>query len=322
VSGSVSAPGKIFLAGEYAVLQGGAAVVAAVDRRATARLVTGGTPASPLVEEVCRAVGAELGPAAPDGVPEIDTTAMSGPGGKLGIGSSAAAAAGAVGAFFDAAGLNLEAEEVRARAFALAERAHRAAQGGRGSGADVAAAVFGGVIRYHRGTDGYGRIEVRPLGPVPAELVVFSTGTPSPTVDHIRAVERLGARDPAEHQARLEAIRVAAELFCAAHQAGRTADLVAAAASAGEALAALGRSADIPIVTPALAAAAAVARDLGGAAKPSGAGGGDVGVGFFPDRRAAEAFRAHAPTIGVEILSITTAVRGLSRDGQPGREET
>ena len=83
------------------------------------------------------------------------------------------------------------------------------------------------------------------------------------------------------------------------------------AARANGELAALGREIGLPIVTPALADAARLAEELGGAAKPSGAGGGDVGVAFLTDRGAAETFRQRAPHIGLEILSIRTGADGL-----------
>ena len=70
----------------------------------------------------------------------------------------------------------------------------------------------------------------------------------------------------------------------------------------------------MPIVTPALAAAAKLAEELGGAAKPSGAGGGDVGVAFLTGPGAAETFRRRAPHIGLEILSIRTGASGLRRE--------
>ena len=40
-----------------------------------------------------------------------------------------------------------------------------------------------------------------------------------------------------------------------------------------------------------------------------------VNLGFFRDRQGADAFRARASKLGLEILSITTGARGLSRDG-------
>lgn len=286
----VSAPGKVFLVGEYAVLDGGTAVVAAVDRRASGRFVPGAAPSTPLVAEAVRSVRhhlARIGVVAPDGAPEIDSSALSSAGGKLGLGSSAAATAVAVGAMLEAAGCDIEAD--RAIAFALADGAHRAVQGGRGSGADVAAAVFGGVIGFRRGADV--APSIRALGPAAGELVVFSAGAPRSTVDSIRAVEALAARDPVRYQSRMREICAAADEFLRAWEALDGRAVVEAARSAGAALAALGHSAEIDIWTDPVRAATALAHELGGVAKPSGAGGGDVGVAFFADSEAAQTDR-------------------------------
>ena len=305
----VSAPGKLFLVGEYAVLEGAPAVVAAVDRRVTGRFVPGAEASSPLIAAALRVVREHLVDAFPEGAPVLDSSSLMAGDRKLGLGSSAAVAAAAVGAILQAAGRDLE--ESDAIAFKLAFEAHRVAQGGRGSGADVAAAVYGGILRYERPRGAEPRIGFLP--PLPAELVVFSTGSPSPTVDHLRAVERLAAHDPDLYAARILDLRTAAEAFLGAHEAENPRALIAAADAAGAALDAFGRDADFPIVIPALGFAAKLARELGGAAKPSGAGGGDVGVGFFASAEAAEAFRARAPHLGLEILSISATARGLDR---------
>jgi phosphomevalonate kinase len=302
----VSAPGKVFLMGEYVVLAGGTAVVAAIDRRVTGRFVPGGNPSSPLVAEVARMMP---NPHLPPGAPEIDSGALLVGERKLGLGSSAATAATAAGALALAQGWNIEAR--RSAILSIAMSAHRAAQQGRGSGADVAASVLGGIIAFSRPPGA--EPSIRSLPPLPCELVVFSTGSPSPTVDHLRAVERLAEHDRDTYVTRMTELRVAAETFLRGYQAGDTARLIAAAAAAGTTLDALGRDADFPIVIPALGFAAKLARELGGAAKPSGAGGGDVGVAFFADAEAASAFRNRVPPLGVEILSITTTARGLDR---------
>jgi phosphomevalonate kinase len=339
----VSAPGKLFLIGEYAVLDGGTAVVAAVNRRAIGRFVPGAVPSSALVEEAVRLARAHLaangGATLAPGAADIDTSALAGTGGKLGLGSSAAAAAVAVGAALQAGGHDPESE--LAVSFALAERAHRNAQDGRGSGADVAAAVYGGIIAYRRDIEvgpwegptapatSSGGQSPRPLTRLHApagirelspllglEIVVFHAGVPHATVDAIRAVEALAARDRPRYERHIGAISGAADAFLTAWQAGDVTGVIEAADAAGTALAALGPDADLPIVTPPFARAAALARELGGAAKPSGAGGGDVGVAFLTGQDAAATFRARAPHIGVEILSIRTAARGLGRGTQ------
>jgi len=310
---TVSAPGKLFLIGEYGVLEGQPAVVAAVDRRVVGRLAPDLAPASPLVERAVESVRSYLlgaGGTPPAGTPELDSSALASGAGKLGLGSSAAVAAAAVGALLDAAGCDLEYS--RTLAFTLANRAHRAAQGGRGSGADVAAAVHGGVVCYRRRD---GEVIVQPLDlPTEVELIVFSTGTPSSTVDHVRALEAYGAQQPEPCRTRLTALGDAAAHFIAACVDDDARRAIAAARAANSVLAALGQEIGLPIVTPSLAAAATLAEELGGAAKPSGAGGGDVGVAFLTDQEAARTFRERAPHLGVEILSIRTDARGLCRE--------
>jgi phosphomevalonate kinase len=309
----VSAPGKLFLIGEYGVLHGFPAVVAAVDRRVTGRFVPSGVPATPLVQQVIDTVRAYLiedGATVPDGAPELDSSALASGTSKLGLGSSAAVAAAGAGAMLATAGCDLEYS--RTLTFTLANRAHRAAQGGRGSGADVAAAVHGGVIYYaRRGNE----TDVQPLEiPAAVELVVFSTGTPSSTVDHVRALEAHAEKQPDQCKARLAQIGAAARGFTAACVDEDPRVLIDAVARANVLMHLLGREIGLPIVTPALAEAAKLALDLGGAAKPSGAGGGDVGVAFLTDQGAARTFRERAAHLGLEILSIRTGADGLRRE--------
>jgi phosphomevalonate kinase len=312
----VTAPGKVFLVGEYAVLEGGAAVVAAVSRRASGRFVAGIPPASPVVAEAVRLTAAALGRdvrALPAGAVLVDTGELSSGGRKLGLGSSAATAAVAVGAMLEAAGRSVE--EERDLVFSIAEAAHRRAQGGLGSGADVAATVHGGLIRYLRPAGASAAPVIRRLTRLPpaSELLIFSTGTPSSTLGAVKAMAALRERDPAYHEALLEPLRDAADRFMEAIDIGNARELAAATRAAGAGMAALGTAADLPIVTPELAAAAALAEELGGAAKPSGAGGGDVGVALFPEREAAHTFRRRACDLGLTILDIAVDPDGVSR---------
>ena len=309
----ISAPGKLFLIGEYAVLHGHPAIVAAVDRRVTGRFIPGGAPATPLVKSIVESVRSYLledGGTPPDGAPLLDSSALASETGKLGLGSSAAVAAAGVGALLDAAGCDLE--YTQTLALMLAHRAHRAAQGGRGSGADVAAAIYGGILSYRRrGQD----VTVQPVDlPDGIELVVFSTGMPSSTVDHVRALEAHAVEKPEPCMARLAEIGAAARAFTAACVDDTAAGIIEAVTQANVLLGVLGREMGLPIVTPALAEGAKLAAALGGAAKPSGAGGGDVGVAFLTDEKAAETFRARAPHLGLEILSIRTGADGLRRE--------
>jgi mevalonate kinase len=293
----VAAPGKVFLVGEYAVLEGGTSVLAAVNRVAVGEFIPELDPGSPLVAEAVKTTLAALGDkgrALPAGSVWIDTGAFAATddadGGvrKLGLGSSAATAACAVGAVLEMAGLPIAGH--RELAYSLAESAHRTWQGGAGSGADVAAAVYGGVLQFAR--PGGGTPVVRNIsgGLGTLQLMVFSSRTAVSTTDQLRTMRAFAEREPERYGGLLAPVREAAEHFVESLASQHTRETIAATRASGEALLMLGDAAGVPIVTPPFARAAAIAAELGGAAKPSGAGGGDIGIALFADLGAAQAF--------------------------------
>src|SRR5690606_33179773 len=158
---STRAPGKLVLSGAYSVLEGAPAIVAAVDRYATA---DGTRPAGFVADEMRAAMQPPY--------PLIDASALREEGRKLGLGSSAAllvAALSATGEF------DLDRRSERYRLFERALAAHRRAQGG-GSGIDVAASTFGGTLQYQlpaplRTLAGHGSPRITPL-PLPSNLHV------------------------------------------------------------------------------------------------------------------------------------------------------
>jgi phosphomevalonate kinase len=142
---------------------------------------------------------------------------------------------------------------------------------------------------------------------------VFAAGEPSSTVDRVRAVAELGRRAPEQHRWLITELRRAADSFIESMALDDGRGVIAAARAAGQIMAALGRAADVSIVTPALQHAEKLAEDLGGGAKPSGAGGGDVGVAFLPDRAAAALFATRAGAAGVKILDLSIDEQGALR---------
>ncbi|MBK8719508.1 MAG: hypothetical protein IPN32_33070 [Deltaproteobacteria bacterium] len=149
---TVSAPGKAFLIGEYAVLEGAPAYVTAVDVRAVAHDASDDRPAASSAVVSCAHARTAAFLRGPRGRDRLCTAVRTG--GftlghrKLGLGSSAAVAAAVVGYHLAAAGLELADDETRTHALALAQAAHAESQGGTGSGADVATAVHGATIRF------------------------------------------------------------------------------------------------------------------------------------------------------------------------------
>jgi phosphomevalonate kinase len=308
----VVAPGKIFLVGEYAVLDGGVAVLAAVSRYAIAQYVPGNAPASAVVDEAMKRSLAEIGEASaalPPGSVILTTDEFSQGSCKLGLGSSAATAVATVGAMFETAGLPIEGQQHRI--FAVADAAHRAAQGGLGSGADVAAAVYGGFVKFARPAEGPPAIEPVAV-PGGLHLVVFWTEAPADTRAMVESVRAYGRRAPSSYKMLIGGLRATAERFANELGAGRATGAVVAAGRYGRQLAELGKAAGVPIVTEIFERAAALARELGGDAKPSGAGGGDVGVALFATPEAAALF-ARACQPALSVLDVSLARSGVSR---------
>lgn len=291
----VVAPGKIFLVGEYAVLEQGVAVLAAVNRVAVAQYVPGMDAASRVVAEAVKRATAEIGEAAsalPAGSPLVSTDDFRHGDDKIGFGSSAATAVASVGAVFESAGISVA--ENRDRVFATAFAAHRAAQDGAGSGADVAVATYGGLVKVSAGSAGIPMVEKLAVPPG-LHLVVFWTGQAASTIDMIAGMQRFARKDPVAYQQIIENLQEIAGRFVAEIREGNATAAVAAAGRYGRRLEVLGAAASVPIVTEAFNRASELAKELGGIAKPSGAGGGDIGVGMFATPEAARLFARALP---------------------------
>jgi phosphomevalonate kinase len=282
VNVKVRAPGKAMLVGEYAVLDGGPAVVAAIDCYAEATLDPATDKRSqmtPFLVEAEREAQAELwarGRRA-QGVPIVDTSAFSRDGHKLGLGSSAAAVVAAVGALFAQAGLDPSDAASRDALHGAARRAHDTAQGVAGSGADVLAAVFGDLRTLHCPT-------TRGLT-LPGELLLRLVPT-SRSASTAELVARYRAVGAAAHVAGARQAAAARRFIdaCLADDAGA---LLAAVAESQAAFFALSQALQRELVTDEHRAIIAAASRAGGAAKPSGAGGGDLAVVFLPREKAA-----------------------------------
>jgi phosphomevalonate kinase len=272
-----SAPGKVFLSGEYAVLEGAPAILAAIDRRATAREGKGEGRLSPVIDAVAREI-AQRWPDLVAGAHGSVRISVRTPGftrgrAKLGLGSSAAVAAAATALLLARVRnrIDLPPREI----FEIALAAHTRAQGGRGSGADVAAAVYGGAISYRSGAD------VERLGSLPVATAFAWTGRSASTIELVSRVQEFAAHAPQEHRALSQELASLARELAAAYARGAAAEIVRLTAAYGLAMGRLGEAAGAPIVTEVHARIASIAASHGGAGKPSGAGGGDLAMAVF-----------------------------------------
>lgn len=293
------APGKILLSGAYAVLDGAPAIVAAVDRYVTA---DGERPAERVTDEVRVALGAA-------NVPWFDASELRRGDRKLGVGSSAAilVASLAVRVLERMPGASDGA--LAAEVFAPALAAHRAAQRG-GSGVDVAASAYGGVLSFRREQGGSAPSLQALVLPAGLALEVYFSGESASTPELIARVEGLRASEPALHERLLGAQAAAASEAESAALASDAERFVRALSEQGRVLGELGARAGAGIVTRACRALAELAEREGGTALPSGAGGGDVLV-FAGTHPSSPEFRALAERLGHELLPLSIGARGV-----------
>lgn len=322
------APGKAILAGEYAVLHGAPAIVVAVDRAVRAWFAPAGgrgTMHSPFTVAALERAAAWLtgrGLSA-DGLLQsgalgVDSSALYDGALKIGLGSSAAVTVATLGAALASRGVRIvdhhsQADAIsREELFTLADEAHAAAQGTRGSGIDIACAIWGGALRFRRTptTPEISSINI----PEALRLTFVFTGQSASTGELVGKVNALAERDPVRHRAAIERLTDGATRFADALAAGDLGAIVSAADAYGESMAALGRAAGAPIVTPELARLSALARRAGGAAKPSGAGGGDLGVCFTVNQESTERLRALVSEAGggLRLVSLKAPQPGLT----------
>lgn len=291
------APGKLVVSGSYSVLEGAPALVAAADRYAVAE--RGEEP--PLVTPEVRCAFEELGRT---DYPGFDASALRSGDRKLGLGSSAAILVASLAAVWS----DEVAEDALAETlFPLALRSHRRAQGG-GSGVDVAAACFGGVILCSLG-DG-GEMKVEPYSLV-SGLTVETWACPgaASTRAMLEKVRALREADPVRYRERLDAAAGGARAAVAA----RTPDaFIAALGAQYDALGALGDDAGAPIVTAEMTALDEVARSEGARFGPSGAGGGDIAL-FLGTGPSSASFRSRAEAAELSLLQLHVGAPGVQR---------
>jgi phosphomevalonate kinase len=214
--------------------------------------------------------------------------------GQMAVGASAALVAGAVKAMAH----HLEFPVAPGKLLAPAIAAHGAAQGG-GSGYDVATSLFGGAVLFRSPSDGAKSPKVLNKSALPAvHLVTASAGPSADTAGLlIRWREAMvpgedGVLAPALAKAAADHVETSSALADSLWRWGwcrSTERLVAECVSTLEVLDSV---AGLGAYTPRIRELLALAEAAGHPAKISGAGGGDLVVGFAPDRAGASRLQA------------------------------
>ncbi|OXM47375.1 phosphomevalonate kinase [Amycolatopsis alba] len=362
-------PGKLFIIGEYAVVEPGyPAIVVSVDRqvsvtvsgassgdvvltsdlcprgarlRRDGRLLTGSTPddersarqnmahvvsAIEIVDELLGERGLPVLPL------EVSITSdLHEHGTKLGLGSSGAVTVATIAAVAEYSGLPLSYDTW----FRLALLATARIDPGP-SGADLAAGIWGGWLAYyapdrvavldmarHRGIEetlcatwpGFGLRRLPP--PEKLALEVGWTGEPASTTSLLSALTT--NRSWSEKRVYKAFLADSAECVRASMRAlvlGDDRELLRQIRSARNLLGRLDKELGLGIFTDRLTALCDAAESVGGAGKPSGAGGGDCGIAILDADEAPNIERLHQQWASAKVLPAPIRVPPLPQEAR------
>jgi len=343
-----SAPGKLIIAGEYAVLHGAPAIVMAIGVRACANVSAIAGADSIFVDSVSgqdfpfrchRQHGFQWLEDAPgeggrilnavlatflDEMPKFgDLPALricmktdafykrvESESRKLGLGSSAAVLVALVGALFDALAHTANIPGISSFCYA----AHRRFQDGQGSGVDIAAAINGGVLAN------------RMIGP-DANLSIISlewpeslfilpvwSGESASTVKLLSRFNAFREREPDTFDRQMQHLQDRAERVYTAWLDQSAENIITALDGYQQALRNFDREAGIGIITDVHEKLRCLAEHHDARYKTSGAGGGDFGFAFTQSRDVADAVRNDFIDAGYFVPENPIAANGLTID--------
>lgn len=359
------APGKLFIAGEYAVLEPGhPAILVAVDRQVGVTVSRSEDADVVIDSDLCPGrvrlrrrrggLGTDDGQQAPDSLAHVVSavevvdrllaerglvappthisikSSLHRDGTKFGLGSSGAVTVAAVSAVAAYCGVELSPDALFRLALLAGARLDPGASGG-----DLAASVWGGWIEYRapdrsavlesadrRGIEetvrapwpAFGLRRLRPPGGLALE--VGWTGRPASTrslAGGLRTRKWHGSASQSSFLARSDAVVQAA---VRALQSGDDDALLRQVRQARQVLAELDDEARLGIFTTELTALCDAAEAVGGAAKPSGAGGGDCGIALLDAAAQGEIARMRKEWAAAGVLPLPIHIQATEGSTQ------
>lgn len=312
---NVSSPGKLILLGEYAVLEGAPALVAAVNRQCEVHIDSlynstfqvrtpnlnipeiqftldgdGNAHFRTLVSSdtedqlrfvlcILKYVSQKFGKI-PGASIEINTSSFYHrvTGHKFGLGSSAALTVSLLSGLMEYMGVEMSAKDLYQEAF----QAHRYAQGKMGSGVDIAASATGGILSYTMPDD-----PDKPNGIInrinrPDNLYMSCiwAGYAASTRNFVRSVNDFKEKNPAAYDSIITKMIDLSQEGVKTFGAGDTNAFLQVISDYVECERDLGTHSGTEIMSDVHEEIYSIVKNQGGTYKPSGAGGGDIGIAF------------------------------------------
>ncbi len=347
------APGKALLLGEYAVLEGAPALVAAVDRFAEVTLTLSKSQfsvSSPLIGSraiqfqislegevtyppgtsrqvieqlrffntairfACQEVHIQKKTLPPAAI-RLNTSSfyLEGKDIKLGLGSSAAMTVALLAGLFHNAGLPLISETERLHLFQTALEAHHEAQQKIGSGVDVAASTFGGILQYQVMTESLSMPTLLEELPLPESLYLLFiwSGKSASTQQFVQKVQSFKTKSPKKYHEIMKQMLRTSEQGCRAFSLGHVEQFLKAVREYYRLMDHLGKQSGAPIISEVHQRLAEIVEAAGGVYKPSGAGGGDLGIAFAASNSVISEIKQRLNPTPFQTISLDIAQKGV-----------
>lgn len=230
---------------------------------------------------------------------------------KLGLGSSAALTVALVGSLLKAAGRESDSTGSMTEILKIAQAAHHRAQGKQGSGIDIAASCRGGVLRFQAATEGNQQPAIKHLSfPEGLIMVPIWTGKSASTPKLVGEVFKFKENHPVVYSEIISGLRGLAEAGCHAFSGNEIPGFLEICHKYYRSLKDLGEKCGANIISEEHQRVEKICRYSGGVYKPSGAGGGDIGVAFTDSPETARKVSENVLRSGFKVLKLSPVKTG------------
>ncbi len=232
---------------------------------------------------------------------------------KLGLGSSAALIVALLTALLYYCAEGTPQASSPQKILPLAFTAHYRAQGKMGSGIDIAASVFGGILQYQLSGENVGLPGNISQLTLPDDLhtIPIWSGKPASTRQLVEKVQTFKRANPEQHRRIFEEMGRLSGDAIQAITGRETGKFLELADRYYAVLERLGQLSGADIISEPHRRIARIVRKAGGVYKPSGAGGGDLGLAFTDSPQLAQKVSDMVLHSGFDIIKLAPSRSGV-----------
>lgn len=348
-----TAPGKLILLGEYAVLEGAPALVIAINKFAEALLqtissnhciltapaigisrlpftfnATGKVTFNETINDDTQRklsffltileTAQSLSKFKLSSVPSLDVSLdtsqfFNAKNQKLGLGSSAALTAALFSALCQFQDMDFDIDKQRQHIFKTSLQIHRKAQNSIGSGIDIAASVFGGALKYQIVDKEFNTLPRYEKLTIPGDLYILFvwTGESASTMQFVRKVNEFKSNQSNAYYKIIERMQHSSNTGIEAIQQKNIDQFMQSVSQYFEAMNDLGKQSKVPIVSKTHRKIYELVCTQGSVYKPSGAGGGDIGIAFCNSLTKKASIAEKLMNSGFQIINLQLSEKGV-----------